>query len=39
MTWNEATFTWNEGTGSWNNSYVLANKAINTGSVTNKSLS
>ena len=37
LTWAEATFTWAEGSGTWGNPYNLANKAVNTATITNKS--
>lgn len=38
LTWDEADFTWDEGSGTWDNPYALANRPINTASITNKAL-
>ncbi len=37
MTWDEATFTWDEAQGTWDNPWGIANRALNTGSLTNNS--
>ena len=39
MDWDSATFTWNEAMGTWDNPYSIANKALNTASLTNKAIS
>ena len=36
-TWDDATFTWDEAQGSWDKPWAIANRPLNTGSITNLS--